>query len=196
MAETTSLGGDSHANTGCYRNFDHFLPGGVLSNAVRTRKSSCLSSDNTLPLTGQTNSSARNTSVSAINLVDLSPMSRSNQSQLLDTVNTRDRHQSDNLTSASYPTNSVPEECHQRTSDMVPFLLEQKIKSLCSTQSSDLNTKSTLSTNSSNCILLNNKQSVIHSHPLVSEIKYDIFALFVILHLLLMYTTLYNCTSR
>lgn len=142
--DTTSIGGESAVNTGvgCYRNFDHYLPGGCLSKAIISRKNST---------TDSRSSKFRPNSASVNNLVDLSPICRSSPSHLQEFSNRRS-------TLLEKPIDSQP-----KSGDLVP-LLESHGPFPNNTQRS---TNTSTCPNSSNLISNNSKPNNIAT-PLVS----------------------------
>lgn len=136
--DTTSIGGESAVNTGvgCYRNFDHYLPGGCLSKAIISRKNST---------TDSRSSKFRPNSASVNNLVDLSPICRSSPSHLQEFSNRRS-------TLLEKPIDSQP-----KSGDLVP-LLESHGPFPNNTQRS---TNTSTGPNSSNLISNNSKPNNI-----------------------------------
>lgn len=193
IGETNSIGGDSAINTGlgCYRNFEHFLPGGVLAmTALGSRKSSRAdrgSSGSTLPMTTtSTTNRISATSVSANNLLDLSPMSRSSPCQFLEDAASHlsrgpESKNNDNelsIFSEQFPhrnarcTDSQSSLQHKSKPDLVPLLDSQRAVSGSGTVVSTA--PPALATNTANCISTssnNNSKPNIRTHPLVSECR-------------------------
>lgn len=190
MSDSASLGGDSMAvnpGLGCYRNFDHFLPGGVLAAAaaVRHRKASQVTSVSghtqppcqasfTTPSSSIGNvNTHRNegaTSVSAHNLLDLSPMSRSSPCQLEATLSTTDTTLGAFELTDSQSTLERKQAApgKHKSGDTVPLISDSSRQS--PGPSASLNQSHLSLSTSANCLTANSKPN-LRTHPLVSLIR-------------------------